>query len=54
MFTILTIQVRRRSDVAYVEEDMVVKSLASAATWGLDRIDQRDLPLDGQANFPGQ
>lgn len=33
--------------VAYVEEDGVVHAIATQnnATWGLDRIDQRDLPL---------
>ncbi|HEV2774125.1 MAG TPA: S8 family peptidase [Solirubrobacteraceae bacterium] len=41
--------VRSDPDVAYVEPDAVVSLSAtqSGATWGLDRIDQRALPLNG-------
>ncbi|MGH9907240.1 MAG: S8 family peptidase [Pyrinomonadaceae bacterium] len=39
--------------VAFVEEDGVVEAVAtqSPATWGLDRIDQRDLPLSNSYTF---
>jgi subtilisin family serine protease len=37
---------RRNPNVAYVEQDQVVQA-AQVGSWGLDRVDQRDLPLNG-------
>ncbi len=41
------------SAVAYVEEDGVISldAVQSGATWGLDRIDQRDLPLNSTYTY---
>src|SRR3954470_4749757 len=41
-------RLRADPDVAYVEQDQTVSvnGLENQATWGLDRIDQADRPLD--------
>ncbi|XP_077998763.1 aqualysin-1-like [Glandiceps talaboti] len=39
-------QVRRFPEVAYVQQNMLIQKDYDVDSWGLDRVDQTDLPLD--------
>jgi len=47
--------IRRNPNVDYIEQDATVElrqtSVQNSATWGLDRIDQADRPLDTQYHY---
>ena len=51
----VTFQLRSLPGVAYVEEDEIITAdgVVSDSEWGLDRIDQRDLPLNNRFDVKG-
>jgi len=38
----------QQSEVDYIEEDQMAQAAGQTSEWHLDRIDQSDLPLDGE------
>ncbi|MFC7480485.1 protease inhibitor I9 family protein [Luedemannella flava] len=47
-------EVRSDPAVAYVEADVTVSVEETAASWGLDRVNQRSLPLDTERHLVRQ
>ncbi len=46
-------ELRKDADVAWIEQDEIVsiEATQTGATWGIDRIDQRNLPLSGTYTY---
>jgi subtilisin family serine protease len=47
-------ELRKNPDVAYIEQDQIAHTVTvqpNPPSWGLDRIDQRNLPLDAAYNY---